>query len=164
MKNNLGKNVLATALEIRNAIAETRRQGKTLVTTNGCFDIIHAGHIQYLSEAALLGDILVVGVNCDKVVQRLKGPGRPLQNEQDRTAVVASLRMVDFAFIFHEDDPRAFLEILRPNIHVKGADYSEEIVEKAVVEKFGGKIRIVPYLKGHSTTSLVEKIAKRGPG
>lgn len=160
MKNNAENTVQKTALEIKNAIAESRRQGKILVTTNGCFDIIHAGHIQYLSEAARLGDILVVGVNCDRVVRKLKGEGRPLQNEQDRATIVGSLRMVDHAFIFSEDDPRAFLEILRPDIHVKGGDYSEEIIERPVVEKFGGKIRIVPYLDGRSTTSLVNKIKK----
>jgi rfaE bifunctional protein nucleotidyltransferase chain/domain len=161
MKNNPGNNVYGSARDVGNAVAETRRQGKVLVTTNGCFDILHAGHVHYLSEAALLGDILVVGVNCDKVVRSLKGAGRPLQNEQDRVAIVASLRMVDYAFIFREADPRAFLEILRPDIHVKGGDYTGEIIEKQVVEKFGGKIRIVSYVKDHSTTSLVEKIRIR---
>ena len=149
------------ALEIKSAVATARRRGKTLVTTNGCFDIIHAGHIQYLSEAARLGDILVVGVNCDKVVRNLKGADRPLQNQQDRATIVASLGMVDYSFIFREDDPRAFLEILRPDIHVKGGDYSKEIIEKPVVEKYGGKIRIVSFLPGRSTTSLVERIKIR---
>ena len=160
MNNNLEK-AAGTALEIRNAVAEDRRQGKVLVTTNGCFDIIHAGHIQYLSEAARLGNILVVGVNCDEVVRKLKGAGRPLQNEQDRVTIVESLRMVDYAFVFREEDPRAFLEILRPDIHVKGGDYSADIIERQVVEEHGGKIRLVSYLKNHSTTSLVEKIRVR---
>jgi rfaE bifunctional protein nucleotidyltransferase chain/domain len=161
MKYTPGNNVAANALEIRNAIAENRRHGKILVTTNGCFDIVHAGHVQYLSEAARLGTILVVGVNCDDVVRKLKGVGRPLQDEQDRVAIVASLRMVDYAFIFREDDPRAFLEILRPDIHVKGGDYSADIIERQVVEEHGGKIKLVSYLKDHSTTSLVEKIRVR---
>jgi rfaE bifunctional protein nucleotidyltransferase chain/domain len=159
MKQKQGINVFQTALDLQNAIANLRSQGKTLVTTNGCFDIIHAGHVQYLAEAASLGDILAVGVNGDAVVTKLKGKGRPLQNEQDRLAIVASLRMVDFAFIFREDDPRAFLEILKPDIHVKGGDYSEDIIEKAVVEKNGGKIKIVSFLKDHSTTSLIKKMA-----
>jgi rfaE bifunctional protein nucleotidyltransferase chain/domain len=158
MKQNPDKNAFQTALELKAAIEPFRKQGKTLVTTNGCFDIIHAGHIQYLTEASRLGDILAVGVNCDAVVQKLKGKGRPLQNEQDRLAIVASLRMVDYAFIFREDDPRPFLEILRPDVHVKGGDYIENIVEKPVVEKYGGKIKIVSFLKDHSTTSLVEKM------
>jgi glycerol-3-phosphate cytidylyltransferase len=159
MKNLRNNKALQSALEVKNAIAEAREQGKTLVTTNGCFDIIHAGHIQYLSEAAARGDILVVGVNCDKVVRNLKGQGRPLQTEQDRVTIVASLCMVDYAFIFREDTPCEFLEILRPDIHVKGGDYSEEIIEKPVVEKYGGKIIIVSYLQDHSTTSLVKKIS-----
>ncbi len=147
-----------TAAQVRDAIAPLRAQGKTLVTTNGCFDIIHAGHVQYLAEAAALGDILVVGVNCDNAVARLKGKGRPLQGEQDRLSIVASLVMVDCAFIFREDDPREFIEMLRPDIHVKGGDYSEEIIEKPVVEKFGGRIRIVSFLAGRSTTSLVQRM------
>jgi rfaE bifunctional protein nucleotidyltransferase chain/domain len=147
-----------TAAQVHDAIAPLRAQGKTLVTTNGCFDIIHAGHVQYLAEAAALGDILVVGVNCDDVVARLKGKGRPLQSEQDRISIVASLVMVDCAFIFREDDPREFLEILRPDVHAKGGDYSNNIIEKPVVEKFGGRIHIVSFLAGRSTTSLVRRI------
>jgi rfaE bifunctional protein nucleotidyltransferase chain/domain len=162
MKPNIISNAFQTATEVRDALAQLRSRGKTLVTTNGCFDIIHAGHIQYLTEAASLGDILVVGVNCDSVVQKLKGKGRPLQNEQDRLSIMASLRMVDFAFIFREDDPRAFLEILRPDIHVKGGDYRQDILEKTVVEKYGGTVKIVSFLKNHSTTSLVEKMRKNG--
>jgi glycerol-3-phosphate cytidylyltransferase len=152
-------NVFQTALELKAVIEPLRKSGKTLVTTNGCFDIIHAGHIQYLAEAARQGDILAVGVNCDAVVQKLKGKGRPLQSEQDRLTIVASLRMVDFAFLFREEDPRQFLEILRPDVHVKGGDYTEDIIEKPVVDQYGGKIRIVSFLKGHSTTLLVEKMS-----
>ncbi len=154
------ESALQSASVVRDAIAGLRRQGKTLVTTNGCFDIIHAGHVQYLAEAARQGDILVVGVNCDDVVRRLKGKGRPLQNERDRLEIVASFRMVDYAFIFREDDPRTFIEILRPDIHVKGGDYPENIIEAPVVEKYGGKIKIVSFLKDHSTTLLVEAIRK----
>jgi rfaE bifunctional protein nucleotidyltransferase chain/domain len=161
MKQKPGINAFQTASELRNTIAQLRKQGKTLITTNGCFDIIHAGHIQYLAEAAGLGDILAVGVNCDAVVQKLKGKARPVQSEQDRLAIVASLRMVDFAFIFREDDPRAFIEILRPDVHVKGGDYTEDIVEKPVVEKYGGKIKIVSFLKDHSTTALLEKMNRK---
>ncbi len=160
MNSPLANNALSSAEAVRNAISSLRMQGKTLVTTNGCFDLLHAGHVRYLAEAARLGDILVVGVNCDEVVRRLKGNGRPLQNERDRRDIVASLRVVDYAFIFQENDPRAFIEILRPDIHVKGGDYSENIIEKPAVEKGGGIIRIVSYLDGHSTTSLVTAIRK----
>jgi|WetSurMetagenome_2_1015567.scaffolds.fasta_scaffold01296_2 rfaE bifunctional protein nucleotidyltransferase chain/domain len=150
------------AAQVRDAVAPLRAQGKTLVTTNGCFDIIHAGHVKYLAEAAALGHILVVGINCDDVVSKLKGRGRPLQNERDRLSIVSSLVMVDCAFIFREDDPRAFLEILRPDIHVKGGDYSKDIIERPMVEKFGGRVHIVSFLEGRSTTSLVSRIKTGG--
>jgi rfaE bifunctional protein nucleotidyltransferase chain/domain len=148
----------SNAQEVRDHFLKLRAEGKKMVTTNGCFDILHAGHVRYLSEAKACGDLLVVGVNSDESVRRLKGPTRPLQGENDRTMLIGSLRMVDAAFIFREDDPRAFLEILRPDIHVKGGDYGADLLEREVVERFGGKIRIVPFVKGYSTTSIVEKI------
>ena len=144
--------------EVRKFCAPLRAQGKTLVTTNGCFDIVHSGHVLYLTEAAELGDLLIVGVNADLTVSRLKGKGRPVRDENDRVRVVAALCMVDGAFVFGEDDPRAFLEILRPDVHVKGGDYSEDIIERETVERHGGRIMIVSYAKGFSTTSLVRKI------
>jgi glycerol-3-phosphate cytidylyltransferase len=154
----ISSSVFSGAAEVRDFLAPLRALGKKLVTTNGCFDILHAGHVQYLAEAACLGDILAVGINSDMVVQGLKGPGRPLQNEHDRLLIIGSLRAVDCAFIFRENDPRVFLEILRPDIHVKGGDYSNDILEKDVVENYGGQIRIVSFLPGRSTTSLVTKI------
>jgi rfaE bifunctional protein nucleotidyltransferase chain/domain len=144
--------------EVRKFCAPLRAKGKTLVTTNGCFDIVHSGHVLYLTEAAELGDILVVGVNADATVSRLKGKGRPVRDENDRVRVVAALSMVDGAFIFGEDDPRTFLEILRPDVHVKGGDYTEDIIERETVEQHGGRISIVSYAQGFSTTSLVRKI------
>jgi glycerol-3-phosphate cytidylyltransferase len=160
---NISKTIraFASAADLRDAIAPLRAQGKTLVTTNGCFDIIHAGHVQYLREAACAGDILAVGVNGDDVVRSLKGATRPLQNESDRLTIVSSLVMVDFAFIFRENDPREFLEILRPDVHVKGGDYTENVIERPVVEKYGGKIKIVSFLAGHSTTGLVKEIRRK---
>src|SRR5271157_1136401 len=157
---NLSTSIFADAGNVRDFIAPLRAAGKKIVTTNGCFDIIHAGHVQYLNEAALLGDILVVGINSDEVVRMLKGPDRPVQNEKDRLLMVGALRMVDCAFIFRENDPCAFLEILRPDIHVKGGDYNRNILEKEVVERYGGNIIIVSYLPGHSTSSLLRKIRK----
>jgi rfaE bifunctional protein nucleotidyltransferase chain/domain len=149
---------LQDAWAVQKALAPLRAAGKKLVTTNGCFDIIHAGHIQYLLEAAAMGDLLVVGINSDAVVRKLKGPQRPIQNEVDRVTTMASLRMVDYAFIFREDDPRAFLEILKPDVHVKGGDYSRDILERQVVEDNGGRVAIVSFRQGCSTTGLVEKI------
>ena len=150
--------VFSNAKEVRDHFLSIRASGKTLVTTNGCFDILHAGHVKYLSEAKCCGDILVVGVNSDESVRRIKGPSRPLQGEKDRILLIASLRVVDAAFIFYEDDPRTFLEFLRPDVHVKGGDYGADLLEREVVERFGGKIRIIPFVKGYSTTSLLEKI------
>jgi len=139
-------------------IAPLREQGKTVVTTNGCFDILHAGHIQYLADAAALGDILAVGVDSDEVVKRLKGNSRPVQNENDRVSLIAALKMVDCAFIFPENDPRAFLEVIKPDIHVKGGDYTEDIIEKPVVEAYGGKIQLVSFKDGCSTSNIIDKI------
>lgn len=150
--------VFASARELREYLAPLRAGGKTLVTTNGCFDLIHRGHIQYLFEAASFGDLLVVGINSDASVKRLKGPDRPLQNENDRAAIVGSLKMVDAAFIFSEDDPREFVEILRPDIHAKGGDYPKDMIETPVVEKYGGKVVIVSLVQGFSTTSIVSRI------
>jgi D-glycero-beta-D-manno-heptose 1-phosphate adenylyltransferase len=152
------KSIFSGPGEIREYFSSARAAGKKLVTTNGCFDILHAGHVRYLCDAKQMGDILVVGINSDESVRKLKGPTRPLQNENDRAFLIGSLRCVDAAFVFPEDDPRAFLEIIRPDFHVKGGDYKADLLEREVVERFGGKITIVPFVKGYSTTSIVEKI------
>jgi D-beta-D-heptose 7-phosphate kinase/D-beta-D-heptose 1-phosphate adenosyltransferase len=144
-------------------LAPLRAGGRTLVTTNGCFDLLHAGHVQYLYEAAARGDLLAVGVNCDEVVRRLKGEGRPVQPEGDRAAIIGALEMVDCAFVFHEGDPCAFLRLLRPEIHVKGGDYTVDIVEKPVVESYGGRIEIVSFRRGLSTSALIEAIRGSRP-
>jgi rfaE bifunctional protein nucleotidyltransferase chain/domain len=144
--------------EVKKYCDPLRAEGKTLVTTNGCFDIVHSGHVLYLTEAAQLGDLVVVGVNADATVARLKGKGRPVRDENDRVRVVAALGMVDGAFVFREDDPRSFLEILRPDVHVKGGDYTEDIIERETVERHGGRMAILSFAQGFSTTSLVRKI------
>lgn len=148
--------------QIRDCLAPLRTEGKTLVTTNGCFDILHVGHVRYLAEAGLLGDMLVVGVNSDTCVSRLKGPGRPLQSQRDRCEILDALKSVRGVFVFEEDDPRAFLEILRPDIHVKGGDYPEDIIERPVVEKHGGVVRILSLLPGHSTSDILRKACSSG--
>lgn len=152
------KRVFTDVHDAETYLAPLRAQGKRLVTTNGCFDIVHSGHIRYLTEASALGDLLVVGVNADETVIRLKGEGRPVRKESDRVLVVAALSMVDGAFIFREDDPRVFLSALKPDVHVKGGDYTENIIEREVVERHGGRVAIVSYIEGISTTSLVKKI------
>jgi rfaE bifunctional protein nucleotidyltransferase chain/domain len=152
--------VLSGVEGVREYLAPLRKRGKTVATTNGCFDIIHAGHIGYLVEAAALADILVVGINSDETVRKLKGPGRPLQSEEDRALIVAALRMVTCAFVFREDDPRAFLEVLKPEIHVKGGDYGADIIERPTVEKYGGRVSIVSLVPGRSTTDIVRAAAR----
>jgi D-glycero-beta-D-manno-heptose 1-phosphate adenylyltransferase len=141
-------------------LAPLRAAGKTLVTTNGCFDILHTGHARYLTEASRKGDLLVVGVNADAVVRRLKGDGRPLRSETDRVLTVAALAMVDAAFIFRQDDPREFIEELKPDMHVKGGDYTKNIIEREAVERNGGQVVIVSYMEGFSTTSIVKKMQR----
>jgi glycerol-3-phosphate cytidylyltransferase len=150
--------ICKSAYDIKKKVMPLREKGKIIVTTNGCFDLIHAGHIEYLTEAAALGDILIVGVNSDSSVKKLKGPERPIQNEYDRLVIISTLKMVDFTCVFHEDDPRAFLEIIKPDIHVKGGDYGQELLERTTVEKYGGKIHIVSFKNGRSTTGIIKKI------
>jgi len=140
-------------------VTSLKRQGKKIVTTNGCFDLVHTGHIAYLTEAASFGDILIVGINSDKSVQQIKGPSRPVQKEYDRAFIIGSLKMVDYTFIFSEPDPKNFLSKIKPDIHVKGGDYTpEKLPEREIVEANGGKIAIVSFVNGYSTTSLVNKI------
>ncbi len=151
--------VYSDATELAKVLAPLRAKGNTVVTTNGCFDLLHAGHLQYLREAAELGDILIIGINSDASVRRLKGETRPLQNEEDRATLMAALKPVDFTLIFPEDDPCAFLDIIQPDIHVKGGDYlPENLPEKVIVENHGGKVEILSFKNGHSTSGIVERI------
>ena len=135
---------------------------KTIVFTNGCFDIIHRGHVEYLRKAKLLGDILIVGLNSDASVRRIKGEPRPYQNESDRTAILDAMEMVDLVVIFAEDTPLDLICELKPDIIVKGGDYdSHSIVGANEVVGWGGSIKILPLLKGYGTSKLVEKILER---
>lgn len=129
-----------------------------MVFTNGCFDLLHRGHIYYLSRARELGDLLVVGLNSDASVNRLKGPGRPLNNQQSRAEVLAALAMVDHIIVFPEDTPLQLIRTLKPQILVKGGDYrTEEIVGYSEVLSWGGKVLTIPLLEGYSTTSMIKK-------
>jgi rfaE bifunctional protein nucleotidyltransferase chain/domain len=142
-------------------LAETvAKRGGLVVTTNGCFDLIHPGHVQLLTQARSLGDLLIVGINSEASVRSLKGPTRPLNSTADRAAVLAALRPVDSVCVFEEATPVTWLETIRPHIHVKGGDYrAEDLPEFHALKAWGGKISIVPFLSGKSTTSLVDKIA-----
>jgi len=133
--------------------------GTRVVFTNGCFDILHVGHVRYLREARARGDLLVIGMNSDRSVRRLKGAGRPLVRERERAEVLAALEMVDYVTIFDEDTPAELIAELRPDILVKGGDYrTEEVVGREIVEASGGRVVIVPLVRGQSTTGLIRRI------
>lgn len=141
------------------AILDRERKGKKVVFTNGCFDLLHLGHIRYLEQAKDLGDILVVGLNSDESVKNLKGEGRPLTSESERAEVLAALECLDYVVIFDESAPNRIISELRPEVHVKGGDYQlKDLPEAKIVESYGGKIVIVPEVKGYSTSALLEKI------
>lgn len=147
--------------ELEKASAEARQAGKKIVATNGCFDLLHAGHVRYLADAARLGDILVVGVNGDESVRALKGSGRPLNRAEDRAEVLAALEAVDWVTIFPEKRATAFLAAAKPHLYAKGGDYSVSTLdpeEKAVLERVGSELRIVPFREGYSTSNLLTKI------
>jgi glycerol-3-phosphate cytidylyltransferase len=147
-------------VEASEVIEKLKEQGKKVVFTNGCFDILHVGHLRYMNEAKELGDILVVGVNSDDSVRRLKGPTRPINNENDRAEMLCGLKAVDYAVIFTEDTPNNLIGELKPNIHVKGGDYKkEDLPETKIVESYGGEVRILQLVDGKSTTNVVNKIA-----
>lgn len=139
-----------------------RMKGDRIVFTNGCFDILHRGHVEYLQEAASLGDRLVIGVNSDESVRRQgKGPDRPLNDERSRAKVLAALRLVDAVVIFEEDTPLALIQAVAPDVLVKGGDWSEgAIVGADVVRQHGGEVRSLKLVDGFSTTALVEKIRR----
>lgn len=141
-------------------VSEKRNQiSGTLIFTNGCFDLLHKGHLTYLAEARDLGDVLWVGINSDASVKRLKGNQRPILGQDDRMFQLASLEVVSFVTIFEEDTPIPLLQNLQPSIHCKGGDYSlDSLPEKPIIESFGGKIVLLPFLKGNSTSGIIEKI------
>lgn len=138
-----------------------RFQDKKIVFTNGCFDILHLGHIDYLSKAADLGDMLIIGLNTDKSVSRIKGNSRPIQDEMSRAMVLASLGFVDVVVLFGEETPYELIKATQPDILVKGADYKpEDIVGFDIVNNKGGEIRTIEFLEGYSTTAIEKKIVE----
>ena len=142
--------------------AEWKAQGKTVVFTNGCYDILHPGHIRLLERARSLGDALILGLNTDESVRRLKGPSRPLIGERDRARLAAGLAAVDAVTLFDEDTPRELIASLLPDILVKGADWSHFIAGREEVEAAGGQVLALPLETGFSTTSIVEELLARG--
>ena len=156
--------VLTLPQAARWAVA-ARHRGKKVVATNGCFDLLHYGHVNYLERAKKLGGLLVVGLNGDRSVHQLKGRGRPLIPEQQRAKILAALACVDAVVIFPERRAHRFLGTVQPDIYVKGGDYRPETLdarERAVLTAIGSKVRILPFAKGFSTTRLIAKIRKAG--
>ena len=140
-------------------LARQTKAGKKIVFTNGCFDVLHVGHTRYLQKASGLGDLLVVGVNTDASVKKLKGPGRPVNREAARAEVLSALECVDYVVLFSEPTPLRLIESVRPHVLVKGGDWrKQQIVGWKFVESYGGKVRSLPFVKGFSTTRTLEKI------
>ncbi len=140
-------------------VENQKANGKKIVFTNGCFDILHVGHLTYMNEAKAQGDILIVGVNSDESVRRLKGLSRPINTEKDRAELLSGLKAVDFTVIFDEDTPMELIDELKPSIHVKGGDYKkEDLPETVIVEKHGGEVRILKFVEGKSTTNIINKV------
>ena len=151
--------------ELAERSKELRAAGKKLIATNGCFDLLHVGHVRYLQTARALGDGLAVGLNGDRSVGELKGIGRPINNERDRAEVLAALECVDLITIFPEMRATQFISASMPAVYVKGGDYSSETLnpeERAILQKIGAEIRIIPFEKGYSTSLLLEKLRKAG--
>lgn len=147
--------------KLKEELNRLQKEGEKIIFTNGCFDILHVGHVRYLKEAKKIGDILVVAINSDSSVRAIKGEKRPLIPEDERAEIVASLKSVDYVTIFHESTPLELIEYLQPHIIVKGGDWREEdVVGQESVKKLGGKVVIVPEIGGASTSGIIEKITK----
>ena len=148
-----------TNAEFSNLLSVFAFQGKKIVFTNGCFDLIHQGHVDYLAKASDLGDVLIIGLNTDASVQRIKGKNRPVQDEYSRALILASFSFVDAVVYFNDDNPYELIKTIQPDVLVKGSDYkAEDIVGYDIVKAKGGEIITMDYLPGFSTTALIEKI------
>ena len=151
--------MLIDRTEITALVEAEKAKGKTVVLTNGCFDILHAGHVRYLSSARAVGDCLVLGLNSDASVRRLKGPSRPINNELDRAEVIGALRSVDYDVIFDETTAEALVKDVQPDYYANGVDYSlDSLPEAKAVAECGGKVVFLPFVEGKSSTKIIQKI------
>lgn len=159
--NDQGNARILERAEIVQAVLAERAAGKSVAFANGCFDILHVGHLRYLQGAAREADVLVVGINGDQSVRLLKGEGRPVMAENERAEMIAAIRGVDYVTIFHDHSPSALLAEMKPDVHCKGTDYTEASVpERDVVRAYGGRVAIVGDPKDHSTTAVLEKLKR----
>lgn len=148
-----------TIYRLEKIIKSLRRKGKKIVFTNGCFDLIHSGHIHCLDKARSLGDTLIVGLNSDKSIKKIKDKGRPILYEKERIKILSALEMVDYIVLFNNRDPVDIIKKIKPDIHVKGGDYKlEDLKERKIIEKHNGKVVIIPLVKGSSTTDIINRI------
>ena len=156
------KQKIKTRKGLLRIMKDLKAKGKRIVFTNGCFDLLHIGHVRYLEEAKAMGDVLVVGVNSDTSVRKLKGPNRPILPEDERTEILSGLGCVDYVTLFDEIDPLKLITSLRPDVLVKGGDWTkEQIVGRDEVERSGGEVFVIPFVKRASTSNLIETILKR---
>lgn len=154
--------MLINRKEIRALIDKLHNDGKTVVATNGCFDILHAGHVRYLEKTKSFADISIVLLNSDKSVKSIKGPTRPINNENDRAEVLGALRSVDYVVLFDEDSPRNLLDEMKPDVYTKGADYTMETLPEAdIMKKNRTRVEFIEFVQGKSTTGIIEEVNKR---
>lgn len=160
--NPLSSGKIKSIAQLSVILPGLKAEGKKIVFTNGCFDILHLGHVRYLEKAKQSGDILIVALNTDSSIRRIKGDKRPIIPEMDRAGIVAGLTSVDYTVLFNEDTPLNTIKTLKPDIIVKGSDWSEDkIVGADFVRSYGGKVRTIRLIKGRSTTNFIEKIVAR---
>ena len=154
--------MLIDRIDVVNFCKELKDKGSKIVFTNGCFDILHVGHVRYLQAAKDLGDVLIVGLNTDASVKRLKGDNRPINNEADRAEVLLALKSVDHVVFFGEQTAESLIAEVKPNIYVKGGDYTlDTLPESKIVQSYGGRVEFIPMVAGRSTTNVINKIAMK---
>ncbi|MBL7130863.1 MAG: D-glycero-beta-D-manno-heptose 1-phosphate adenylyltransferase [Candidatus Omnitrophica bacterium] len=147
--------------ELKRIVRRLKMQRKRVAFTNGCFDILHRGHVRYLEKAKLAADILIVGLNSDQSVRRIKGRNRPINSLRERMEIVASLESTDFITYFNENTPKRLIKELRPNLLIKGGDWKKkDIVGRDIIESYGGKAKTIAYIKGYSTSAAIERVCK----
>ena len=152
---------IVSAAALARMIRRAQRRGRTAVFTNGCFDLVHAGHVKLLERARRFGDLLIVGLNSDRSVRALKGPGRQIMGQRDRALLLAALQCVDYVTVFDDPTPQRLIERLQPRVLIKGADWTpSQIVGRDAVERHGGRVVRLPLIKGYSTTKLIKRIRK----
>lgn len=153
------KSKILTWIELDSKIENWKKEGKKIIFTNGCFDILHLGHIEYLSKAKDLGDILIVGLNSDSSIKKIKGEHRPINNQEARSILLSAISFIDAITIFTDDNPYYLIKMVKPNILVKGKDYKEEeIVGYDIVKSYGGEVKVIEITEGYSSTKIIEKL------